>query len=261
MIMRASTIDAFTGKFVEEYSRYAVMVLGEASRLMYGREILNDEAVFEANRRIDAIGSDYYFVTDTIASKAVFDVMWFAISTFIREGNVRTPETFSDLMERSLDDYRRRMIQHITGALRSAALRDAQTFRKYFSDFRVRVAGEQALRGVSFDKAIKTIKNSFGTPEMNIVDAAGRRWKGERFVETLVNRALFSVYNEVYIYAAAMTGIERLYVYYPSSTHRYHGDVFCVSPEQDCPNYDNLKEKVFHPRSKALVTASKVDKP
>ena len=83
-------------------------------------------------------------------------------------------------------------------------------------------------------------------------DRAGKKWTSARYVEVLYASALYELVNDRKVEVMAKRGRKTAWIDYPN--HDSHGQKLALVESQGLQNYNDLKAKVFHPGSEALIT-------
>lgn len=132
--------------------------------------------------------------------------------------------------------------------------RDMTLLSAYHREFSMRVAALMNAGRHSYSSAVTSVRASFPTPGSQYVDAAGRRWGGERYISTLVHARLFETYNSAVVYAGLALGEVFGFLEAPDEGHPRHEMRFALAvPEDGLNSYDELRVSVLHPNSSLLV--------
>jgi len=110
------------------------------------------------------------------------------------------------------------------------------------------------VKGWSREYAFQRAKEQNKLPAtQRTMDRSGRRWGSEKYIVTVLRHALLTIYNEVTIFDLVERGETTGRVVHENEDHSNHNLVFSFAPEEGMQSYDEIRDSVFHPNSRALV--------
>lgn len=118
---------------------------------------------------------------------------------------------------------------------------------------------EASTRGIPLKTAMVQyrISNS-GELRFHFKDRQNRKWPSQKFVRSAWRQHLLGTYNDTYIATAAEHGNSLFQVEHPDAGHSAAGLQFTILNNTALPHYSEIKDKVFHPNSEALVRVATV---
>ena len=113
-----------------------------------------------------------------------------------------------------------------------------------------------ATENISRQNAIVKASIAGGTPEYVSRDRAGRRHPSQRFVRQAWRQHLVLLWIETKLFTFAAHGHTQARVTHTEPDHRFNDLAFSMTLE-GTPTYHDIRDEVFHPNSRADVTAQR----
>jgi len=243
-----SRVDALVGR----YARFGIELLGAASEAIDDPQVTSPIARTRLINKI--VAAQISFVEDSGKSLDAFT--WEVFKQALRDAtyDLSDPLGLSIKAEASkrMEDFVRVELRNVSEALIDQSERDGRSVVRFQETFAIQVdlllqSGKHSQKSAQVATRIKN-----GLPEQVYLDRAGRHWKGERYVRTLVHAHLFNIYNETFMMAMLMLNENIAQV----SGGRLDGVRFWISePVSELSGYHEIRPIAFHPGSKAVVVA------
>lgn len=178
-------------------------------------------------------------------------------------------DTLAKLKNRALEQVNKPLIkedldtldEHIRDAESSAiarliwvAMNDATTGRKALRQFMFDV-DTRVSHGMTRMGAIQTLRaGRVGNLKFVHPDRAGKLWHSLAYVTTTTRSAFLQTHVESHLYAISRLPQDIAKVEH-NLDHKHHGMTFSISGlSTEFPSYDSIRDEVFHPHSRALVS-------
>lgn len=133
---------------------------------------------------------------------------------------------------------------------------DAEAIIKKFSDISMQVVLLSRQKGWSTSASIIAVKSKMSADtRFRFLDRAGRSWDSTAYIKTVTRQHFLLTYNESYLFSASSRGTNKFKVVTKDIGHTNNGVKFLLAPtDEDAETYYDIRERVFHPNSNALVS-------
>lgn len=147
--------------------------------------------------------------------------------------------------------------QDTFSALYQQIFRNQQQAEKHLRNVALQVQMVSDTRNWKRSAALIAVRKNLATQfKFNFADRSGRRWDASKYVRTLLREHYVTLYNEVYLYALSKRNRLTAYVKNEDVNHKDHGTRFYILPiSKKDPLYSSIKDQIFHPNTRSLVTA------
>lgn len=155
----------------------------------------------------------------------------------------------------ALAEHTQEMGKNVVMRIVNVADNDKTTGRKALRQFMLDV-DSRISQGMTKMGAIQTLRaGRAGNVKFTQADRSGKLWHSTNYVTTAVRSALLHGYIEAYLFAVSKRPQDIVKVEH-SSGHKNNGLKFSISGlDTGYPSYESIRDQVFHPNSKALVTS------
>lgn len=144
----------------------------------------------------------------------------------------------------------------LVGQLMQSSQRDIEVATHALRQFSLQVESMMNAKKIPYVAAVINTRLMLD-PGLRFLqlDRGGKNWDSSTFAKTAVRGFLVRTYVETYLYQLASRGIETAKVVYEDPTHKNAGLLFSVADAAGTlPTYESIKNEVWHPNSRALVS-------
>lgn len=254
--MEPGDISAIVERFVAEYNSYGLTLMGALASVMAQPDPTSEQASRHLYNQTANEWAGFLSRFSVDFSKKTDYVIASAIQKVSRDLGVRSIEVLSDSLNIEMGEFINGQHDDTLQAIRAQFDRDRRSVIAYLRDFSHEVHLRTLKGNIALRSAIVAVRIAKESPVQVYFDRSGKRWKGERYVRTLMTSHFVKMYNETYLYAMKLLEKNLARVKHLDQNHRSHNMMFAItSDEFGVPSYLELRESVFHPNSLALVVA------
>jgi hypothetical protein len=153
-----------------------------------------------------------------------------------------------------------------------AAVLDNQEYMDYLTSFTSYVYScirHQVTKDILFAtqklrvESLKLINNNqnymqlvmnYKEPEFTFNDAVGRALPSKKYIRTLVRDYFVKSYNDIFVENLVIHNIDEVAVDHIDQMHKDKGLVLSINDAENDLNYFNVRDRIFHPNSNAVLT-------
>lgn len=202
--MSIELVDMNTGETVERYSAFRLSLIGLTHRVIDGRAPTSGLSRSEFKSKamslaVSFINSEYSYVHAN-TTKAVLRAVSDATSSI----DVVISSSDKKMLIDSIDE----VVEDVMSSLESQLERDVRSSVKQLRDMAIRVDLLKSQKGWSQVASLIAVRER-ERKDINFEyrDAAGRRWKSDRYVKTVARSHYLNSYNDAYVYTLAKAGV------------------------------------------------------
>lgn len=131
---------------------------------------------------------------------------------------------------------------------------DVQEFANHYRKIAHRANIVARTNGWSKRASVVASKEQLGLPaRFTSLDRSGKRWGSRNYVKAHLRHTLLTIYNESKLFALSLDGRKTATIIHQDPSNKINKKTIRIVPNGRDTSYDDVKGKVFHPNSRAVI--------